>query len=257
MRRGRHKTKLVDLVVRVKFRGQEGFVLVHVEHQGQRDRHIGLRMFLYAAWLIERYGLPVYPILLTSYETPRDAEPDRFEMAVRGCGVVDFRFRVVQLNRMKWRDFLRQRNPAATALMARMSIPPADRPKVKAQVMRMVSTMRLTPEKMGLIVAFVESYLDLTAKEMVAFGRELDNILNAKEKRNVMELMTSWERKGRAEGELALIKRLLKRRIGAVDPAIEKKLGRLTLQRLESLAEALLDFTGPQDLDQWLANGKN
>ena len=72
-----------------------------------------------------------------------------------------------------------------------------------------------------------------------------------------MELMTSWERKGRAEGELALIKRLLKRRIGAVDPAIEKKLGRLTLQRLESLAEALLDFTGPQDLDQWLANGKN
>ena len=83
--------------------------------------------------------------------------------------------------------------------------------------------------------------------EAFALDQKLDNILDAREKRNVMELMTSWERKGRAEGELALIKRQLKRRIGAVDPAIEKKLGRLTLQRLESLAEALLDFTGPQD----------
>ncbi len=260
---GRRKAKLVDLVVRVKFHGQEGFVLIHLEHQARRDRQLGLRLFLYAAWLIEHYGLPVYPILLTSYDTPRDAEPDRFEMAVRGCGILDFRYRVVQLNRMNWRDFLRQHNPAATALMVRMRIPPVDRPKVKAQIMRLVSTMRLTPAKMGLIVAFVERYLALTAKEMVAFEREMGDILDVEERRNVMELMTSWERKGRqegrqegrAEGELSVIRRQLKRRFGGLDPAVEKKLERLRLQRLEALAEALLDFTCPQDLDRWLANG--
>src|SRR5437016_5853942 len=86
-RRGRHLAKVVDLVVRVKLRGQAGFVLIHVEHQGQRDRGIGLRFFLYYAWLIGRYGLPVYPILLTSYDTPRNAEPDTFQMAVRGRGI--------------------------------------------------------------------------------------------------------------------------------------------------------------------------
>ncbi|MCQ8827482.1 DUF4351 domain-containing protein, partial [Escherichia coli] len=60
---------------------------------------------------------------------------------------------------------------------------------------------------------------------------------------------------GRAEGELAVIKRQLKRRIGALDSAAEKKLEHLSLERLEALAEALLDFTGPQDLGRWLANG--
>ena len=118
------------------------------------------------------------------------------------CENERLRYRVVQLNRMNWRDFLRQRNPAATALMVRMSIPPADRPKVKAQVMRLVTTLKLTAKKMELIVAFVERYLELTAKEMVAFEREMDNILDVREKRNVMELMTSWERKGRQEGRV-------------------------------------------------------
>ncbi len=261
---GRRKAKLVDLVVRVKFHGQEGFVLIHVEHQAGRDRQIGLRLFLYAAWLIERYRLPVYPILLTSYDTPCNAEPDRFEMAVRGCGILDFRYRVVQLNRMNWRDFLRQHNPAATALMVRMRIPPADRPKVKAQIMRLVRTMRLTPENMGLIVTFVERYLALTAKEMVAFDREIDDILDIEERRNVMELMTSWERKGRQEGrqegwregELATIKRLLKLRVGGLSTALAKEIDRLSASRREALTEALLDFGTVEDLHRWLAHGR-
>ena len=255
MRRGRHQAKVVDLVARVKFRGQEGFVLVHLEHQGQRDRQIGLRMFLYAAWLIERYRLPVYPILLTSYDRPHKLEPDRFQMAVRGCGILDFRYRVVQLNRMNWRDFLRQANPAATALMVRMSIPPGDRPKVKAQIMRLVLTMRLTPDKMGLIVAFVERYLELTSKEMVAFEREMEHILTRQERDDFMELMTSWERKGRREGELAVVKRQLKVRIGPLKPGTEKKLPRLSTARLEALAEALLNFSNPHDLERWLSKG--
>ena len=111
------KTKLVDLVARVRLAGEDGFVLVHVEHQARRDRELGRRMFLYAAWLIQRYGLPVYPILLTSYEQPTDAEPDRFHMDVRGFRVLDFRYRVVQLNRLNWRAYARLKNPAAMALM--------------------------------------------------------------------------------------------------------------------------------------------
>jgi len=66
IRRRFRKAKFVDLVAKVKLQGTPGFILVHVEHQAKRDRAIGLRMFLYAAWLVERYGLPVWPVLLTS-----------------------------------------------------------------------------------------------------------------------------------------------------------------------------------------------
>ena len=228
---------------------------MHIEHQARRDRQIGLRLFLYAAWLIERYKLPVYPILLTSYDTPRTAEPDRFSLAVRGCGIVDFRYRVVQLNRQNWRDFVRHRNPAATALMARMHIQPGDRPKALLQMLRLFATMRVKPEKMDVIITFVDRYLALTEKEIVAFHYDVDMIDDADERHRVMKLMTPWEYAGRMKGELAVIKRQLKRRIGAVNPAVEKKLGRLRLARLEALAEALLDFTGPEDLDRWLTNG--
>ena len=87
----RHQVKLVDLVARVKFRQHEGFVLVHVEHQAKREREIGQRLFLFASWLIASYGLPVYPILLASYDAPFASEPDRFQMEVLGYGVRDFR----------------------------------------------------------------------------------------------------------------------------------------------------------------------
>src|SRR5207245_6215643 len=99
--------------IRVRFHGEESFILVHVEHQGRRKSDTARRLFLYAAWLMDRYSLPVYPVLVTSYDRPHSLEPDRFVMEVRGLQVLDFRFRVVQLNRLNWRDYVRLKKPAA------------------------------------------------------------------------------------------------------------------------------------------------
>ena len=76
-----------------------------------------------------------------------------------------------------------------------------------------------------------------------------------------MELMTSWERKGRQEGreegwqegQLALVKRQLKRRIRALTPPVMKQVNSLRKEDLARLAEALLDFSSAADLQQWLA----
>jgi hypothetical protein len=258
--RGRRRTKLVDLVARVRLRGEASFVLVHVEHQARRDPRIGWRLLCYAIRLMEDYGLPVYPILLTSYDRPTVPEPDRFVMEVREFRVVEFRFRVVQLNRLNWRAFVRLKNPAATALMARMRIKPEDRVRVKLQLLRLLATWRLDRKKMDLIAGFADSYLALTAKEELALQREVDKLPESKRKASVMELMTSWERKGRAEGrregELAVIKRLLKLRLGVAGPELDRKLNRLSVARLEELAEALLGFDNLADLERWLAEGR-
>jgi hypothetical protein len=167
-RGAQRETKLVDLVARVRLKDGEGFILVHVEHQARRQREIGRRMFLYAAWLLQRYGLPVYPVLLTSYDVPHAIEPNTYRMKVRGLRVLDFRYRVVQLNRLNWRKYIRLRNPAAAALMARMRIARRDRVRVKLQILRLLTTLRLQPEKMELIAGFMENYLALSAKEELA-----------------------------------------------------------------------------------------
>ncbi len=94
-RRRFRKAKFVDLVVKVKLKGEPSFILIHIEHQARRDPDIARRMFLYAAWLIERYGLPVWPVLVTSYARPFGPEPKRYELTVRGKPIITFNYEVV------------------------------------------------------------------------------------------------------------------------------------------------------------------
>ena len=55
-----------------------------------------------------------------------------------------------------------------------------------------------------------------------------------------------------AEGELALVLRLLRRRFGAVSTPYEDGIRALSLDRLEILGEELLDFQSEGDLAAWL-----
>ena len=60
---------------------------------------------------------------------------------------------------------------------------------------------------------------------------------------------------GREEGrqrELALIMRLLTRRIGAIEPKWQSRIEQLSTTQLEELGEAVLDFAAAADLVTWL-----
>ena len=58
---------------------------------------------------------------------------------------------------------------------------------------------------------------------------------------------------GRQEGEANLLLRLLTKRYGMLSPSQEKQIRSLDVEQLESLGEALLDFTNKSDLDTWLS----
>ena len=58
-------------------------------------------------------------------------------------------------------------------------------------------------------------------------------------------------RRGSVAAAVAL--RQLNRRCGPLSEATSARIQALPLQQLESVAEALLDFTGPADLASWLA----
>ena len=123
----------VDLLVKCRFRGRAGgtggeaFFLVHVETQASAGPDFAERMFVYFARLSEKYRLPVYPIALLTYDAPQRAEPDTHRVSFPDLDVLAFKFRTIQLNRLSWRDFVRQPNPVAAALMAKMKIAPEDR----------------------------------------------------------------------------------------------------------------------------------
>jgi hypothetical protein len=139
--------------------------------------------------------------------------------------------------------------------MAKMRMEPSDRPRVKLACLRMLARLQLDPARRELISGFVDSYLRLTIHEEEAFEAELAAV-EPREKEEVMEIVTSWMEKGleqgHQEGTRVLVLRQLRKRLGGLDEAAEARVRALPTERLEELGEALLDFSGPDDLAAWL-----
>jgi predicted transposase YdaD len=57
---------------------------------------------------------------------------------------------------------------------------------------------------------------------------------------------------GREEGEQSLVLRLLNRRVGKIDSSLIERVRGLSIEQLEELGEALLDFSSIADLEAWL-----
>ena len=57
---------------------------------------------------------------------------------------------------------------------------------------------------------------------------------------------------GKTEGQLSLVIRLLTKKFQEINPNITQKIQQLSLEKIEELAEALLDFNQYQDLENWL-----
>ena len=132
---------------RFKSSGKETFLLIHVENQAQYESFFERRMFRYFAFLSHNHGLPVYPIALLSFDSPRTQQPHRYEVVIANKVILQFDYEVIQLNRLNWRDFLRHENPVATALMAKMRIDKKERPRVKLECLRLLATLKLDPAR--------------------------------------------------------------------------------------------------------------
>jgi hypothetical protein len=253
-----------DLIVKCRFLGRETFFLIHIEHQSKREKNFAQRMFFYFARLTEKFDLPVYSIALFSYDKPRTQEKNRYTVEFLDHKALEFNFVVIQLNRLNWRDFLKQENPIASALMAKMGFAEQERVQVKKECLRMIARLKLDPARTHLLSGFVDSYLKLKAKEQERFNQEMRK-LPTKEREKVMELTTSWKEEGRAEGiqagqrqaSTSLVLRLLRKRFTKLAKKTEARIQKLPTEKLQELGEALLDFKDKSDLEKWLSKVSN
>ncbi|HLK57679.1 MAG TPA: DUF4351 domain-containing protein [Chthonomonadaceae bacterium] len=249
------KKHIVDVLVRARLMGEPAFILIHVENQASRDDDFPERMFDYFSWLRAKHRLPIYPVAIFSYDE-QHLEPDHFRVAILGDNVLSFKYKVIPLNRMPWRKFVRQPNPVATALMTKMRIAPNERWKVKSECLRMLLTLRLDAARSELIWTFAESYLKLSVEETKRYEREIAK-LPQEEQETTMQLMTSFKREGiqigQHDGKETLVIRQLRKRFGEISPEITKRMDALSSDQLDELGESLFDFTSIIDVENWLA----
>jgi Putative transposase, YhgA-like len=189
------ETNIIDLLAEVKLAGEDATVLVHIEPQSTSRAIFPQRMFFYFSRLHQKHLKQIYPIAIFSYDRPAAAAETQYCVEFPDLKVLEFNFKAIQLNRLNWRDFIDRPNPVAAALMAKMKIAKRDRPKVKAECLRLMVTLKLDPAKTALISQFVDTYLRLNAQEEQMFQAEVDT-MGIAEKEAIMQATTSWEEKG-------------------------------------------------------------
>lgn len=91
-------------------------------------------------------------------------------------------------------------------------------------------------------------------RENLRFNQEL----SADDRELIMRLEPLYQRdreraiqEGNKQGEQRLIIRLLNRRIGEIDALLIERIKGLSIEQLENLGEALLDFSTVADLEAW------
>ncbi|OCQ97057.1 hypothetical protein BCD64_15840 [Nostoc sp. MBR 210] len=77
--------------------------------------------------------------------------------------------------------------------------------------------------------------------------------ITLKETRVYREIIEEGEQRGRTAGERSLVLRQLARRVGELPQDVREQVETLSLEQLENLGVALLDFTSMADLLSWLA----
>ena len=219
-----------------------GEFLILNELQLRYTDKMPLRMSAYAALARERYGLPVYPVLVNILPpSSRVVISERFESDFLGLQSCQD-FHVINLWEVDAETVFEQ------SLDTLLPFVPILKNGGNQQTVRRALVQLQQNEEL----VELESLLGFFA----SFVLDTDLVRQIMRWDMTVLRESPWyqeiQQEGRQEGEQSLILRQLTRRIGEVAPEMRLQVQALSLAQLEALGEALLDFSEPADLDEWL-----
>jgi hypothetical protein len=269
--------RYADKLVQVKRKsGDDVLVLVHVEVQGRRDPDFVARMATYRRRIAERWASPVFSMAVLADDSP-SWRPSEYVEELWG-NHVRFVFHAVKLLDYAPRidELVHDDNVFALAVVAHLRTrasrrDPRQRLAWKVELTRLLHERGHDRERIQNLFKFIDWLLILPAVLRVRYTAEVDRI--HEEKR--MPYVTSVEREhiaaaerialqqgiqqgmqqGRRDGQASVILRLLERRWGGVDDDVRAAVAALSPERLEALADRLLDFASVDEVRRWLLLG--
>jgi hypothetical protein len=172
---------------------------------------------------------------------------------------LDFEFSTVKL--LDYRDHMAEleqsQNPFAWVVMAhwKMQETKRDKPNRKEWKLRLIRGLHeagYNQDDVLNLFNFVDWLLGLPKALEVEFWQELQ----AYEEEHKVPYITSVERigydRGKSEEAQVFLLRLLTRKFGSISDVVLNHISALSLEQIESLGEALLDFGSIDDLTKWL-----
>ena len=89
---------MVDIIAETKLKGEDSLIIVHVEPQSTYDKSFHERMFFYFSRLYEKYGRPIVPIAIFSYDQPRE-EKEVLTLHFPFKKVLTFEYFIIELKK--------------------------------------------------------------------------------------------------------------------------------------------------------------
>ncbi|MEK4517390.1 Rpn family recombination-promoting nuclease/putative transposase [Paenibacillus sp. FSL H8-0122] len=193
----------LDLLLEIRYKGLDGYILIHLEPQSYRDSRFHERMFIYFSRLFERYRKEhklIIPIAIFTSDEIRE-EQDTLEMVIPEHQILRFQFLKVELRKQNWRRFIDSDNAVAAALLAKMGYTTREARDVRREFLRMFMKLktRLDQGRLALVMSVADLYFQPDRAQDEEIIKEL-MIQYPEEGEAIMELMPAWKRWGYEEG---------------------------------------------------------
>ncbi|HMV49616.1 MAG TPA: DUF4351 domain-containing protein [Blastocatellia bacterium] len=254
--------RVVDKLVKVWLKnGQEMWVLLHIEVQGQPEADFTWRVLVYHFRILDRFAAPVATFVILTDEDG-GWRPNEYSRELLGTEL-RLKFSAAKLLDYadRWEELEQSANPFAVVVQAHLTAlrtrhDPQDRLQSKWQLTRRLYERGFSKQQIIGLFRFLDWVLMLPKDLSAAF----DNKLSAFEEKQKMQYVTSIERRGIERGiqqglrteAMKLALRQLQRRVGLLDEVAQAHISALPLEQIEDLSDALLDFSAPSDLTAWL-----
>ena len=251
--------RFVDKLVKVYLKdGEETWILIHLEIQSQYESQFAERIYVYNYRIFDKYRRRVASFIVLGDENT-NWRPSEFGYEIFGCQI-NFSFPVVKLLDLgqDWEALVNNRNPFATVVMAHLKAHQTrnnrqERLEWKLSLTRRLYQQGYQRQDVINLFRFIDWLMSLPKNLEQEFWREIRQL----EEETRMPYITSVERLGIEQGMqregATLVLRLLNRRFGQVTTSVEKQIRQLSVEQLEDLGEALLDFENEADLLHWLS----
>ncbi|MCC5643944.1 DUF4351 domain-containing protein [Nostoc sp. CHAB 5824] len=250
--------RYADKLVKVwQIQGQETWLLIHVEIQAKSEDSFTERMFSYNLRIFDRFAKPAMSLAILC-DTDPTWRPNQYSYNYPNTKL-NFEFGTVKLldYQNRWTELEASDNPFATVVMAHLKTQqtnkkPGERKAWKFSLIRRLYELGLQEKDIRNLYRFIDWVMILPKALEAEFWQEFKQF----EQERTMSYITTGERigyeRGKQEQGQTLVLRLLQKRVGELPQEVRGRIETLSLEQLEALGEALLDFTAIEDLLNWL-----
>jgi predicted transposase/invertase (TIGR01784 family) len=215
-------------------------VVLHLEFQTRPDESIPFRMADYRLRVHRRYPNKEMRQVVIYLKSTRSELVRQNVFTISG---MRHEFEVIRLWEQSTADLLRFPGLLPLAVLGLTE----DRTQTLRQVSSLIENLKDRREQSNIAAA-----TSLLAG--LVLNKEVIKQLLREEIMQESVIYQDIKEKGIQQGQAILVLRLLKRRLGKLESEDETRITGLSVEQLEALGEALLDFSNRYDLLTWFAN---